>query len=456
VPFITAATLSDVCALPLDRLQPRQAFRACRSLGPLARWWLRPEVLKLAHAHDPSYPDWTNPERPRLPEMPGACSVVFRTTGHLPLLRPAFLLPLCWKPGPDHSPHLPSDLITLAEQVVRDVCQEHWRVREWGLHACDGLDLAQSPLGDELNLRYESGWAPLAGGLIARAEELPARCNVWASGAWNHYGLADVNGLDDKLSLALGWEATDFFVPVWRVGEAQEYVGRLAPGQLAIGALAAPLDANPLVALKLYLACLTAKPTSPDADSPEESAQFERCRNYFLHQPAFTPSTRGFYWSHLLPGIIRRLRAKVEQDWPDLDVTHLVTVVSLSHELAVLAPLAVGARSCLLLHTADERMRGLAEECQVHLRGQGVDCQVRPINRDALESSVREAVDQFVREVPPERVALDLKPGTKMMTYAQSRVARPGNWLFNLEAKFLDDHRTDPGTERPELWRAGM
>ncbi len=449
------ASLRDACLPRLEGLQPRGAFRACQALGRLARWWLRPEVLQLAHDHDPSRPEWTNPEQPRRQQKLGDCAVIFRTKAALPLFRPAFLMPLCWQPGRGHSPLLPPELIELAEQVVTDLGQELGRSGDWGLHPEDGLGLERNPLAEGLALPCESGWAALAAGLIARAEGLLPRGKILASGAWNRYGLADVDGLEEKLALAVEWQATDFFVPVWRVGEAREWVDQKALGRLEIGALAAPVDPKPRQALNQYLAHLTERPPVPEEGGPGEQEQFQACRNYFLHQPAFTDSTRAFYWSHLLPGIMRRLRERVRQDWPDLRVTHCATIVSLSHELAALAPLVIGAKSCLLLHTADERMRGLAEECQVHLRRQGVDCRVWPINRDALESSIRLAVDDFVSEVSPERVVLDLKPGTKMMTYAQSRVARPGNWLFNLEARPLNDRRTDPGTERPELWQAG-
>jgi hypothetical protein len=453
---ITAATLREVCSPPLEGLQPRQAFRACRSLGRLARWWLRPEVLRLAQRHDPSYPEWTNPERPPLPEKLGDCSVIFRTKAGLPLFRPAFLMPLCWQPAPDHSPLLPPELIALAEQVVADVRQELGRSSDWGLYPADGLDLERNPVGEGLGLPCESGWAALAAGLIARAEGLLPSGRVWASGAWNRYGLADIDGLEAKLELAVEWEAADFFVPVWLRGKAREWVEGHAPARLRIGALAAPVEPKPRRALNEYLARFTAQPPIPQAGSPQEEDQFQGCRHYFLHQPAFTDSTRAFYWSHLLPGIIRRLREKVRQDRPGLCVTHFATVVSPSHELAVLAPLAVGAKSCLLLHTPDERMTGLAEECRQYLAGEAVDCRLQPIDPgDKMEGSFRRGVDEFTRGVPPERVILDLKPGTKKMTYAQSRVARPGNWLFNLEAKFLDDRRTDPGTEQPELWQAG-
>jgi hypothetical protein len=444
-------------------------------------------VLQLARAYDPSRPEWTDPKRPRLQEKLGNCAVIFRTKAALPLFRPAFLMPLCWQPGTGHSPLLPPELTDLATQVVADVRLELGRSGHWGLYPADELGLERNPLAeglglpcgsgwaalaaglypaDELGLERNplaeglglpcgSGWAALAAGLIARAEGLLPRGNVWASGAWNRHGLADVNGLEEKLPLAVEWQASDFFVPIWRVGEAREWVERNALGRLEVGALAASVKPDPRAALNAYLARLTERPAVPQLDRPEEEKQFQVCRNYFLHQPAFTDSTRAFYWSHLLPGIIRRLRTKVRQGWPDLHVTHLATVVSPSHELAVLAPLAVGATYCLLLHTPDERMAGLAEDCQVRLRREGVDCRPHAIDCDSVESSVRQAVDAFVRGVSPEHVALDLKPGTKMMTYAQSRVARPGNWLFNLEARFLDDRRTDPGTERPELWQAG-
>jgi hypothetical protein len=40
------------------------------------------------------------------------------------------------------------------------------------------------------------------------------------------------------------------------------------------------------------------------------------------------------------------------------------------------------------------------------------------------------------------------------MTYALSRLARPGDWLFNFDGQLHDYRRTVPLTETVDLWQA--
>ena len=127
---------------------------------------------------------------------------------------------------------------------------------------------------------------------------------------------------------------------------------------------------------------------------------------------------------------------------------------------------ALGVTDCLLLVQEDDPTRPqppgrksvlvLAEECKAYLEARKVNC--RPVGvfvaGAGMQADISRQTTEFTQGVAPERVVLDIKPGTKRMTYTMSRVARPGNWLFNLEAGFLeDDRRNDPGTERPEIWQ---
>ena len=65
-------------------------------------------------------------------------------------MRPAFLLPLCWKPESGHSPNLPSDLHELADQVVASVRQPKWKCQQWGLYVAEGRGLDDCELADDL------------------------------------------------------------------------------------------------------------------------------------------------------------------------------------------------------------------------------------------------------------------------------------------------------------------
>jgi hypothetical protein len=455
----------------------RACWAQCRKMGRLAHWWLRPEVLDAARRFDPARSALRLAEPLEVPEKLGDCWLVLRAGRHRPLYRPAFLLPLSWRPDRGHSPCLPPRLAALADRVLADLKIGN----DWGLHPADELQFDSPRSGgaeflSRFRMRCASGWASLAGGLIARAEGLLPKKSVWASGAWDKHGLADVRvrarGRAPKLELAARWpwggaegrtEKIQFFVPSWRAGEAVAWVNENAADErVMIGILDAPpgREPQPRQALNAYVAALTSAPPVPDASAPDEEDQFARCRNWFLHQTTSVEldgAERSFYWSHLLPGIIRRMHDRVRKVAPpDFAATHCATFVSWSHELAVFTPLALGVTHCLLLHTPDSAMGSRAAQCAQILTSRGLTCVTRPFDEgaDMLARICRE-VAEFTRGVPAEHVALDLKPGTKKMTYSLVRAARPGNWLFILDGDFLRDRRTDPGTEKPELWRAG-
>jgi hypothetical protein len=134
-------------------------------------------------------------------------------------------------------------------------------------------------------LQHDSGWAPLAGGLYLAHHDGTPRPDVWATGCWDgDGGILEVCGLEAKLARARAWGAAEVFVP-------EKQADGPGPGKLYPG-LRAPADA-----LRDYLAGL---------DAPPPPGDFDRCRGYYLRQPAHQPRTREFYWSHLLPEIARR------------------------------------------------------------------------------------------------------------------------------------------------------
>jgi hypothetical protein len=356
------------------------------------------------------------------------------------------------------------ELVELAGQIVQQV--QPRTERPWSLHPADGLNLSVAPLNGGMQLGYGSGWATLAGGLLAVAGGLETDGRVWASGAWNRNGLASIDGLEDKLALATEWGVRDFFVPSWQMEDAQRWVDQEAPGQLFIGRLVSPPDPDGRDSVRLalgrFLARLTQQPEAPPPDRLDEPETFETCRNYFLYQQAFSEPERAFYRSHLFPGVVARVRKKIEEAHSGACISHLATIVSPSHELAVLAALALRAKNCLLLYQCGDpekdeegnKMKGIALQCKRELNDYEVFCRIgRFRTGPAMWSDIGQEVEAFTVGAPPNQVAIDLTPGKKMMTYSLSRVARRGNWLFNLEARMLNDRRADPGTERPELWQ---
>lgn len=446
---LTAQRLKALCDRPL---KPVFADEACRVLGGLARWWLRKEVLDTARDFDPTPEGRRASTLPQLSHRCGSCWIVCKICGELPYLRPAVLVPLGWKSGIAHSPLLPASLRTLADRVVSQVREiklftDLFR-EDWGLHPAECLGLT-APLADDLFETVESGWASLAGGLLAAGQGLDPNPLVWASAAWNpRTGLARVDGLAEKLDLARDWKVMTFFVPWSQVSEAEAWVAEHCPSRLQIAALGTPAGTRTWDALRPLVADLTNEPPAPPPDTPDHPATFERCRYYYLNLPAFTKRANDFYWSHLLPGIIHRYRQLLRVRWPGLKVTRFVTIVSPSPELAVMSAAALGAERCLLLHTGGALLKK-AEDCVRHL---GKDrCELCEIDERTVVEEIARATAAFTAGVPPAEVVLDLKPGTKKMTYALLRAAHPENRLLNLEPQFLDDRRNVPGTEIPEL-----
>jgi hypothetical protein len=264
--MITDTVLRGRLDSPPDGVAQEEAFLACRDLDLLARWWLRPDVLRRAHEYDPSFPYLTSSKRPKLAKEPGSCWVVFVNRG-LGLLRPAFLLPLRWRRGQSHSPALPARLRTLADLVIQQLGGG------WGLWLADDLEEAECRLGNDLPFEFGSGWAALAGGLLLAREGLATDPDIWASGAWGENGLAGVTGLPAKLSLAVRWGAREFYLPAWLHPAARRWLDRRGMTGLRLGNLYAVSASRPREALGDYLSRLGVRPERPTLppDGPDEN-----------------------------------------------------------------------------------------------------------------------------------------------------------------------------------------
>ncbi len=452
---IDRAVLYDNCLTPKARLQPLPAERACAALGPLARWWLARWALKQAHGDEPDYPDLTNPKRPLFPEEPGSCWVVFQNKKRksLPMLGGGLVLPLCWQKG-QHSPQLPKALRELADEVVESLAASPGYNARWGLRLAELPGFDQIHLHDDLPWRYSSGWAALAGGLITLVEGLKPQGNVWATGAWEKgSGLARIGGLPEKLSLAKEWKVRHFFVPESQAPVARNWMRANAPDQIEIGILRRTAEPDPRTTLNQYLATLASLPEDPVAGHPNEEQQFQQIRDYYLHQDA--KAARDYYRLHLLPAIVRRCRGRYDRLPLSRHFSHFVTIVSARNELAMVNPLVVRTQNCLLLY---HDLEAQARECQRWLEASPdkVTCQLRrfPVGTE-MANVLDAAIADFTRGVSRDQVALDLTPGTKMMSYSLSRAAKPGNWLFCLQVDYryedCPDGRPVPDSEQPEL-----
>jgi hypothetical protein len=439
--------LEQRCDKAPETLSASAAAGLVEAFGWLAPWMLAPTLVGHAATHRPAYRRYTG--RPSLPSEPGGCWVLFVRPPSLPALRPAFALPLQWKEGVEHDPHLPAPLRHLADQVRTQLFSkegDRWRL---GLLQPAGEDFLDLSGLDSSAMGVSSGWAALVGGLLLARDGWVPNPQVWASAAWHdEYGIGPVEGLGAKLDLAAEWEARQVFVPAQNQPEVSEW--RSGGRKLSVELLA-PVNrsSQPARLLEPYLDRLRTEPL------PTES--FERRRKWYVG--AGRGRANEFYWTHLLEDVVARCRARVRESRPECRPTHLVTVVGYQAPIVALAPRALEASHCLLLYEdpPDEAIKKCLGKVVEFLGQHGVEPEPVgvPLGRRAEElERIRVELGRFGAGVAAERLAFDLTPGYKFLSLELEELAPVGSWLLYCRHKQLPpDNRPDPGTEVYDCWR---
>jgi hypothetical protein len=426
----------DLCRRPLPELTPGWLEELAHELGGLAPWWLRDEVLERLAEEMPAYRCLRRPWRPVLPDSPGSCWILYACPrGHLPLFRPAFLLPLRWRQGPDHSAALPANVRALAEQIVRQVDRPGWAL---DLSPQDGIDCLDLRAVD---FDCGSGWAALAGGLLTLLDGGRPRPDVWATAAWDSDGgVAWVGELAAKFNWARHCGVRSLFIPQVQVSELPAAEG------CEIQGLPAGLR-SPRETLRDYLIVLD---VPPDTNAPRQQRAA-----YYLRHPVEHPLIVSYYQDHLLGEIIARCQDQLAADWPGWRPTHLVTIVSGSPDLVVLSARVLAVADCLLLHT--KQYAASAAEAAEALRGFGVTpLLARFDDNDRMAGDMHRQVSRFAPPGTEGNLVFDLTPGTKLMTLTLERLARQHwrrGWLIYLRHQ-MDHRRQVPFTEKLERWQA--
>jgi len=462
------------CRRPLGELQPFDASQLCLDFGGLARWCLRPEVLALARADD-SVPDvirgtWQAPTS--VPAAHGACWVVFGTDlpDEVPLMRPAFVLPLRWvlgaaegaSPSADagnaeqeagegsrHDDHetLPHGLTTVRDRVLEGLGGSPQAVgKRWTLEVAGELG---TPDLRRFDLACESGWAALAAGLLVAAEGgVPDGC-VFATGCWSPgAGIRPVgeDHLAAKLAVASELGATHFFVPDSQASRARALVAERCGGGLEIAALYESTP-EPRRALRDYVRYFDLP--------PDRGASRDSRRRYYLRQGDETWA-REYYRQNLLPEIIEHCRSQLHAaGWTDRP-THLVTIASDNSELVPLGIEVLRPVRCLVVYTEDYAARTALTRGMA--RSNTVGCEVHEAgftDLEALREGMSEVIEKFLTGSDAERVVFDLTPGPKDVSFSwMLDVAAPENRLFYLRHR-RQGFKVDPFSEQPQIWIAG-
>ncbi|VTR99263.1 hypothetical protein [Tuwongella immobilis] len=383
----------------------------------------------------------------------GKCAILLVFSKPLAMLRNAVVLPVRWVKDSAHSSQFPPALHELADRVRHAVFQQWFSPKSgdvptepprWGLHpACSG----DWQLQDDLFHGLESAWASLSAGLVAAHLGLLPQMTAFASIALQDGYSQIVEGLTEKMAAACDFGATVFAVDSRQREAAQTAARQFAPSLTIVSAEAN--DPSLKGVLRSYLPEFTDEPAVPEH---VKDAVFQRCVAYYQLFDPRSKRAKTFKHSHLQPVIIRNCRSQFREKIGEGKLTHLVVIVSGSPDLQQLLITATGVSRVLLLHTNDARQTNAAMELQ---REFPQSCLASFVADDSMPETFCREIAKFTEHVPPEQVGIDVKSGTAKMKYWMGRLAHPENWILNLESAHVDNVAV-PGTERVELWRAGV
>jgi hypothetical protein len=427
-----------------EELLPLECWDLYEYLGNFIPLWFRPEVVQRVEEETT-----VRFEKPQLPQERGSCWIIFALglASQYPMLKPAFVLPLQWQCQPEHDRRLPARLKELADRVRRALNQAY-RDEEylrWRLYMHPNFAISETTpdfSGLDEQLRFESGWLALAGGLyLARHNGQPSE-HVWASARWDEEkGILRVGHLVEKLELAQEYGVRQFYIPDEQINEVPElFQGMVKPIRQGTNRLQEVLDN--------YVYALDVRPACP----PSNEESFQRCRDWYLRQPS--PDLR-YYCTCLLPYLLPRLQRQRRSDYADCQPEVLVTVLSHSWNLIPLIAHTFEVKRCVVLVTAgDERTHHYSEPVRQFLNA--FERRVELIECEFYEERMEEnfgalEIWEHYRQ-RPEKILVDMTPGKKLMTLHLYRSAPRGCWLVYVNTE-QRQNRPVPGSEKLVCWQ---
>lgn len=447
--------LERVCCKKPEELTTEAAYDVAVSMGRLAPWWLRGEVLEKARRRRAQlFTGGTTASNAwQLPAVPRACGccwvlLAFREPERFGLLKPAAVLPLRWERNASHHPHLPGTLRRVADEVV-----EVLRGEEKEIAAGEGWALVPEPADllcehdlSSLSWPCESAWVSLVGGLLLAAWKEKPNPEIWASGEFvAGKGIMPVDGIAEKAAAAAEFGAKKLFLPKENITEniiratADEHGLTLVPLGGATEGLRKGLG-NYLDELEV---------------PPGREASQEQRRNYFL-RVSDDSRAQKYYRQYILPDVLNQsAAARIRQ----LQTSHLVMIISGGYSQVDIALAIAQPRRCLLLYNEDKAREAEAILQRVHSDAEvsQVSCQSQQFHETEYDGLVREfrgLIQAFLGSQPPERLVVDVTGGQRVMNLALYDAAPEGSQVMCCQAKWSGDvRRPEPFTERFQTWQ---
>lgn len=438
-----------------------EAARIKQDLRPLGDLWLRPDVLAAAADHSRAlYPEnaasQTAVEQRRSRKSRGGCWVLLAASdpGH-PLLKDAFVLPLEWRRGGQHSPRLPQGLSDEAERILAAV-----GIRGLSLHLQAEVEATGGSL-EGIAFRYESAWAALAAGAIIFDQGGENFGDVLVSAAWQpepaatltaYTGhLARVNGIAAKVEAAAAHGARLLFLP--RSNEEEARAGAAALGAVAAGISLKCVESTPgslRDVLRTILAALESPPTKRDGWAFDHRSRYHRLLS--------ADRAERYYLDELVDDVVDRLMPLVLADHRLHRINRLILVASTSPGGAVLLTHLFDPAEVLVVH--DDKLAG-GEQVVTELvsglngvarRGAGAR-HVRAIGipaGDEFAGQVRTRVAEWTAGEDPTRVFIDVTLGNRDFLFALLAAAPPGAVIGYLTSE-KEGSRAIAGTEKLKI-----
>lgn len=445
------ATLEALIRRRPECLTDFEAIQLEQKMGALACWLLEPEVLKLARRR------WNRP----CPNIdlyrvngPGFCLILCVQVGHgFPALRRSFGVPLRWWPRtalPRGIEPVQGTLAELAADVQQTLARERPKLQGYVLCPAEPVPReAMALLEDDQVCTLESGWLPVALGLLTAHYRYPLASGLVATGAWRaDTGLMHVGEIPEKVRLAVDLGARWMLVPSANKDEAEEARNKLGVDEQS-------LTVVPLVHDEPNFFRVVRDVVHPIFSEPAPNATPEQLKEYFflLHALGEAARAREFAQTRIHPLVIQRLRQEWERETGNQEIDYLLTIASGSPETACYAIGACCPRCVFVFYTEDNkpnlrRLLDMLDSAPTHQR----PAHITPVECKDIDDLIRKA-ELYRANLPADAtVALDLTPGTKEMTLAFALdISRPRD--FNLYIRHrIEDRLPVPFSQDLCVW----